>query len=83
MFDPKAFLDAAVKRMSHEDKEKVLRDMVARVVDFIDHHSILVPEMKVSAGNVEVMVTVKRLDPVPAEPAPAPAKEPDSGGNGE
>jgi hypothetical protein len=69
MFDPQQVLRHAMQQLTNEQRISIVRQMLESVAGFIDHHTIVVPELKVSVGLVEVSLSAKRLDPPKQEVA--------------
>ena len=62
MFDPKAFLDAAVSRLQTADKVEIVRNMLEMVARFVDQHDVVVPDIQVNVGIVSVSLSAKKLE---------------------
>jgi len=62
MFDPKAFLDSAVSKLNNTNKIEIVRDMLEQVARFVDQHDIIVPDLHVKVGIVDISLTAKKLE---------------------
>ncbi len=72
MLDPQQIIKDAMSRLHDADKVDMVRKMLQDVAEFIDHHSIIVPELSINAGPVVISLSARRL----------PASEPSTGGSG-
>jgi hypothetical protein len=62
MFDPKAFLDAAISKLKSGNKEQIVREMLEMVANFVDKHDLVVPDLHVKVGIVDISLTAKKVE---------------------
>ena len=62
MFDPKAFLEAAVGKLQNTNKIEIIKQMLEIVARFVDQHDIIVPDLHVKVGIVDISLTAKKLE---------------------
>ena len=62
------------KKLSPEDIQDELKNLLEDVADFCDRHHVFVPSMTVRSGPVELELSMKRL-PTDVPPSPEPKKK--------